>query len=78
MLDKLGILLLIILIGLAILGGLALFIIDIGKEDVNLKRCFKCGNRRLRKLKKDDKQFSTSKWKCTSCGNNEDEFGNKL
>ena len=61
-----------------IVAGVFLMMNDSGKESVLTQRCPKCGKRALRKLQKDNKQFGTSKWLCANCGNDEDEFGNKL
>jgi len=67
-----------ILIFFSIIGVAALFMNDNAKAQALIQKCPKCGRRSLRKLKKDDPRYSTSKWKCSSCGNDEDEFGNKL
>ena len=61
-----------------IIAAVFLMMNDSGKESVITQRCPKCGKRTLRKLKMDDKRFGSSKWLCAHCGNDEDEFGNKL
>jgi predicted RNA-binding Zn-ribbon protein involved in translation (DUF1610 family) len=61
-----------------IIAAVFLMMNDSGKAEAITQRCPKCGKRTLRKLKKDDARFSTSKWLCANCGNDEDEFGNKL
>ncbi len=66
-----------ILVIFAIIGAAALFMNSTGAEESSAQRCPNCGRNTLRRKKKD--QFSNSKgWKCTECGNDKDEFGNKL
>jgi ssDNA-binding Zn-finger/Zn-ribbon topoisomerase 1 len=62
---------------LAIVGAAGLFGTSIRAEESRAQRCPKCGRKRMVKKKKDP--FSKSAgWECTSCGNDKDEFGNKL
>jgi predicted RNA-binding Zn-ribbon protein involved in translation (DUF1610 family) len=67
-----------VIIIVVILAALFLLMNDTGKSQAITQICPKCGKRTLRKLKKDDKRFGTSKWLCAHCGNDEDEFGNKF
>lgn len=66
----------ILLVGVPIM----LLLNDAGKDEAQTQKCPKCKKRTLHRLKKTkDDQFSRgSNWKCANCGNDEDEFGNKL
>ena len=64
-------------IGLAIVSIVAVVLLisaDSGVERAAAQRCPKCRKKTLRR--KNNSTFN--KWECTSCGNDEDEFGNKL
>ncbi len=52
-----------------------LFMNDINAEGAYAQRCPKCGRRTLVRVRAGDPK---SPWKCTRCGNDSDEFGNKL
>lgn len=66
---------LILLIGVAVV----LMMNDTSSASARIQRCPKCGKRSLCKRKPEDKQFSAdSNWICSQCGNDTDEFGNKL
>jgi predicted RNA-binding Zn-ribbon protein involved in translation (DUF1610 family) len=52
---------------------------DIDAEVTGVQRCPKCGHHSLSRLRRQDKQSpGDSNWRCTRCGNDTDEFGNKL
>jgi DNA-directed RNA polymerase subunit RPC12/RpoP len=50
---------------------------DINAEEGYVQRCPKCRHRSLRKVRTEDKE-SYANWRCFECGNDTDEFGNKL
>lgn len=52
---------------------------DIDAEEGFVQRCPKCGHHSLRRLKPAQKASpDDSHWRCFECGNDCDEFGNKL
>ena len=52
---------------------------DIESEEGAVQRCPKCRHRSLRKLRPEEKKASgDGDWRCFECGNDADEFGNKL
>ena len=52
---------------------------DIESEEGTVQRCPKCRHRSLRKLRPEEKKASgDGDWRCFACGNDADEFGNKL
>ena len=60
-------------------GICGLFMNDIEAEDAYVQRCPKCGHRSLRRVRPEDKKSpGDSNWRCFECGNDCDEFGNKL
>ena len=48
---------------------------DIAAESTYAQRCRKCDRHTLVRVRMGDPK---SPWKCNHCGNDEDEFGNKL
>ncbi len=52
---------------------------DIDSENAVVQRCPKCNHHTFRKLRPEEKESAdSSNWCCTRCGNETDEFGNKL
>ncbi len=52
---------------------------DIDADEGFVQRCPKCRHRSLRRIRPEDKQSpDESNWRCFECGNDCDEFGNKL
>ncbi len=52
---------------------------DIEADEGFVQRCPKCHHRSLRKLRPEEKTSAAdSNWRCFECGNDCDEFGNKL
>jgi len=67
------------LIVMACIGIAALFMKDVSSGSALIRRCPKCGKRTLCKRNPEDKgPPSDSGWVCSRCGNDADEFGNKL
>ncbi|MCK4564735.1 MAG: hypothetical protein KAU94_08685 [Verrucomicrobia bacterium] len=64
---------------MAAVGLYGLFKNDLDAETATVRRCPKCNHRTFHKSHPDDKQSSKdSNWLCSHCGNDADEFGNKL
>lgn len=58
---------------------LGLVMNDIDAEEGYVQRCPKCRHRSLRRVRPEDKASpEDSTWRCFECGNDADEFGNKL
>lgn len=52
---------------------------DIDSENAMVQRCPKCNHHTFRKLRPGEKTDPDgSNWRCSRCGNETDEFGNKL
>ena len=52
---------------------------DIAADEGAVQRCPKCRHRSLRKLRPEEKTSpADSNWRCFECGNDCDEFGNRL
>jgi hypothetical protein len=52
---------------------------DIKAESAAVQRCPKCNHHSFRRLKPSEKGVADdSNWRCFRCGNDTDEFGNKL
>ena len=64
---------------LACIGAVVVLLMNSSvKEEALTQKCPKCKKRTFHRLKPSDPRYSTSKWKCSNCGNDEDEFGNKI
>jgi predicted RNA-binding Zn-ribbon protein involved in translation (DUF1610 family) len=49
------------------------------EKPMNEQRCPKCGHHSFRRVKDSEKENpDDSNWRCVRCGNDTDEFGNKL
>jgi predicted RNA-binding Zn-ribbon protein involved in translation (DUF1610 family) len=62
---------------MAVIGVVALMMCDSASSEARIRRCPNCGNRSLCK-RKEKRRADDSNWVCTCCGNDADEFGNKL
>ena len=52
---------------------------DVDAESAGIQRCPKCDHHSLRRLRPDQKSpVDPANWRCTRCGNSDDEFGNPL
>lgn len=58
---------------------LGLVMNDIEAEEGHVQRCPKCQHHSLRRVRPENKESpGDSNWRCFECGNDADEFGNKL
>ena len=65
--------------GRAAVGLYGLFKNDLDAETATVRRCPKCNHHTFHKVHPDDKASAEDRnWSCSSCGNDTDEFGNKL
>lgn len=62
---------------MAMIGVGALFMSGTSASEAPVQRCPKCRRIALRKYKAGSHTASAG-WKCTECGNDRDEFGNRL
>ncbi len=52
---------------------------DVNAEEGYVRRCPECRHRSLRNVRAEDKKSpEDANWRCFECGNDADEFGNKL
>lgn len=60
-------------------GLCSLFKKSTDAESAVVQRCPKCNHHTFRKVRPEDKESpGDSNWLCSRCGNDTDEFGNKL
>ena len=65
--------------GMAAMGLYGLLRNDLDAETATVRRCPKCNHHTFYNVHPDDKiSVEDSNWLCSRCGNDTDEFGNKL